>query len=145
MQLPFRWALPLLLSTLAGCAGTVQTYSGNPKDASQIAVVRARASEFSGTGNRYFVSFASYAKLEPGQKPVPERVGNAFTGYPSELQLLPGRYAVMTRCSIMNQYAFPSFTLDAVAGATYEVICEPVADQLSRVRAIVEKVDTPSK
>ncbi len=74
MKSSIKLALSLSLSALAGCAGTVQTYPGEPKDISQIAVVKSRTNEFS--GNRYFVFFASYSKLEPGQKPVFEKVGN---------------------------------------------------------------------
>lgn len=141
MKSPTTLVSLLLLSTLAGCAGTVQTYSGDAKSDSQIAVVKSRAHEFVGSGSRYFAFFASYAKLEPGQKPVFQNVGNEFTGYPKELRMLPGKYMVMIRCGTQGQFAFPSFNFEAVAGATYEVICEPVANQLSTVKATVEKID----
>lgn len=89
--------------------------------------------------------FASYSKLEPGSKLDFQQVGNAFAGYPSEMHMLPGKYLVMTRCVIGGQYAFPSFTLEAVAGATYEVLCSPVADQLGRVKVTVQKIEAHSR
>jgi hypothetical protein len=86
------------------------------------------------------VFFVSYAALEPGIKPTFNKVGDAFTGYPKELTMLPGRYLVMTRCATGNQYAFPALRLAVAAGEVYEVKCEPVADQLSRVRVLARRV-----
>lgn len=133
----------LAAGVLAGCVGPVQTYSGEPKDMKQIAVVTGGSTQFA--GGTYIAFFVSYAELEAGKKPEFKKVGDAFAGYPRELRMLPGRYAVMTRCTIGNQYAFPAVSLQVEAGATYEITCEPVADRLSTVKASARRIDAQAK
>ncbi|MGH8641401.1 MAG: hypothetical protein ACRET6_06805, partial [Burkholderiales bacterium] len=127
-----------------GCATpVVQTYSGEPKDTRQIAIVKGGASEFA--NGKYFASFAQYAELEAGKKPEFKKMGDAFAGYAKELHMLPGRYAVMTYCAIGNHFAFPIVNLQVEAGATYEITCAPVADNLSTVRASARRIDAQPK
>ena len=129
----------LFLLPLTACVGTVQTYPGEPRDISQIAILKGGSADPSGDtfwpGNKYWLSFVSYRFLEEGKKPESVRVGNAFIGNPREIHVAPGKYLLLTRCDIQNQYAFPSVSVDAVAGMTYEIRCEPVANQLSTVKA----------
>jgi hypothetical protein len=122
------------LFALTGCVGVVKTYSGE-RNIEQIAIIKGGDLEFA--GNRYLTFLASYAPIVEGNKPESHSVGNSFTGYPREIHIEPGKYLVMTKCHIANQYAFPAVAIEAEAGMTYEIKCEPIPDQLSRVRAKV--------
>ena len=133
-----------LLAPLYGCVGTVQSYSGEPRAINKVSVVRGVITEFA--GSNYHTFFASYAPFVPGKKPEFQNVGDAFVGYPRELHMAPGSYLLLTRCHIGNQYAFPSVHLDAVEGMTHEIICEPVSDELSKVKATFRKSEkTPAQ
>lgn len=120
--------------TLSGCVGVVKTYSGE-KSIDQIAIIKGGNLEFA--GNRYHTFLVSYAPIVKGEKAKFQNVGDSFIGYPREIHIEPGRYLVMTKCYIANQYAFPAVEFEAAGGMTYEIQCEPIPDELSRVRARV--------
>lgn len=140
MRIRDACALALAATLLAACApATVQTYEGPAKPPGEIAVLRGVSDEALGTGVRYYVFFVSYASYLPGLKPVFNKVGDSFTGYPRELSMLPGDYIVMTRCATGNQYAFPAIRLKLAAGDNIEVRCVPVPNALSRVRVVARR------
>jgi hypothetical protein len=135
----------ITVGVMAGCAAppAVQTYSGDPKDARQIAIVKAGTTEF--PNGKYYASFSQYAEREVGKKPEFKKLGDAFAGYARELHLLPGRYAVMTYCAIGNYAGFTIVDFQVEAGATYEITCAPVAGNLSTVRASARRIDAQPK
>lgn len=124
-----------LVLLLFGCVGTVQTYPGAPQALNKISVVKGINQEFA--GNTYRTYFTSYAFLTSGVKPELNRVGDSFVGYPNELHMAPGNYLIQTRCSVGSQYAFPAIELEASEGISYEISCQPVSDELSKVKAFV--------
>ncbi|MFZ3183834.1 MAG: hypothetical protein WA173_06800 [Pseudomonas sp.] len=117
---------------LTACVGTVHTYEGEKKPPNEVAIIKAKTNEFSGAS--YFVNFASYADISKGDRKFKD-VGGEFIGWPSEMHMLPGKYLIRTNCYIRQQYAFPSVSVEVLAGITYEVTCRPVPDKLSTVEA----------
>lgn len=139
----------LFLALLTGCSGTVQTYQGEPRDISEIAIVRGGSNkpgmkEFWQT-YKYTAGFVAYTHLEEGKKPEPVSVDN-FSGGIMELHMAPGKYLLSMRCFNDRVTAFPSVAINAVAGMTYEVRCEPVVDNFGKVKASVVSMEkTPPK
>ena len=134
------WFGPLTLSCcllLAACGGTLKTYSDDSRSTTSIATVRSATFEFA--GQKYFTSITSYANWVAGQKLNFNSTNNVITGEPDTLLMLPGKYVLLTRCSVNNQWAVASVDVDLEAGATYEVSCGPVPDQLSKIHAFARK------
>lgn len=129
-----KYVVALCVFALSGCVGVVKTYSGE-KSIEQIAIIKGGTLEFA--GNRYHTFLVSYAPIVKGDKPIFQNVGDSFIGYPREIHVEPGKYLIMTKCYITNQYAFPSVAIETLGGMTYEIQCEPIPDELSRVRARV--------
>lgn len=137
--------LSLSMAFLSGCAQTARkTYSGEPKDRSQIAVLIGGATEFA--RERYSTQFHDYAELDAGKKPTFNRVYDAFQTAPRELHMLPGRYLVRINCMVGgNRNAWLLISLEVAAGATYEIICEPVPSDLGKVRARSRRIEIQSQ
>ena len=75
-------------------------------------------------------------------------MGDSFIGFPREIHMVPEKYLLLTRCLIGNQYALPSVPVDAAAGMTDDIRCEPITDHLGKVKASVfssEKTPSPNK
>jgi len=112
----------LVAAPLAGCVlPPVQTYEGQPKPRTEIGIVK------SPRGDLYLGQFSSYARRVSGEKLEFQKVGNAFTGYPTELHMVPGRFLILVRCSGGGGYGFPSMDFDVLPGMTYEISCESAA------------------
>ena len=109
-------------ATAAGCVlPPVQTYEGQPKPRMEIGIVKALRGEI------YLAQFESYARRITDQGLEFQKVGNNFTGYPTELHMVPGRYVILARCFGGGGYGFPSLDFDVLPGMTYEVSCESAA------------------
>src|SRR5690606_23472603 len=106
------------------------------KAPSEVAILKGKPNVFSGAS--YLVAFSSYADISKGDKKFKD-VGDEFFGWPQEIHMLPGKYLIITRCYVGNQYAFPSVPVEVLAGVTYEVTCSPVPDKLSTV-AVTYKI-----
>ncbi len=114
-------ALGLAVATLllTGCAAPklVHGYEGEPKPVGEVAVLLGK------DNFHYRLAFANVADLDVEGDLEWIETGNAWTGYTREVRVLPGRYVVMTHCTIGNRYAFPSIRVTVVAGMTYEMTC----------------------
>lgn len=129
-----RFMVILCCATLSGCGGALVTYPGSPKSEDSIATVERGV--FKVPGREYITFFEGYAKWHPES-----RLNFTQTsGMPSELKMLPGEYVLSIRCATGNQYAISSTHIKVEAGATYQVLCGPVPDQLDKIFTFTKKV-----
>ena len=135
----FAAMLVLLGVTACGTPGPVQTYEGTPRPASDVAILK-------GISAGYRAGFASYAKREVGLKVQFTRLNSFGQGYPNEVHLLPGTYAVLLHCHDGRGYAFPSVEIPVIGGTTYELGCRQPIGETSKVEAFLFRgFPTPEK
>jgi hypothetical protein len=115
----------LMAMVLSACAPTmVRTYDGPKKSVAEIAIIKGVEGDFK-TG------LSDYARFKPHTKLKYENFG----GIPGEAHMLPGIYVIKIYCYKGNRFAYPKLPIQAKAGMTYELRCEYVPDNKSKVRA----------
>ena len=131
MRLALYLPAATLLSTLLGACGFMtpaKQYAGEPKAASEIAVIQSY--QGSPLGDEYHATISGYSTHPETGAPTVKHFGlPGFTDYPREIRLNPGVYALELYC--FKSLAKPTYrpTLDIVvkAGYAYTVKCDAAA------------------
>ncbi len=120
-----------LAATVLGACGFMtpaKQYAGDVQGASGVAVIKGFVGKpFS---DDFHSTIRGYSKLDSADPGEEKKFGiPGFTDYPSEIQVLAGKYKVQIYCfSGFTSYQ-PSTTLPLLAGKTYLFKCEVRDDQ----------------
>ena len=130
MKTPALIGLIFFCLQLSGCvADTVMAYEGDERPLSEVAILTTDPN------SQFFVGLASYVEAGTGEDF--EHVGGVFAGYPSEMHMLPGEYAVLIYCGEGDWFSWPQFRFTAVAGMSWKVGCRSVPGQSGKVEAVL--------
>jgi len=135
------------VAALAGCATqplVVKTFSEDLPP-SKFAVIKKSSQEMEGL--TFSTWFAGYSRVMADQVFPFVETGNTWTGFASELQLLPGTYLLSAGCQRMGHavvtgnggvsysgLAYIRLPVLVEAGQNYEVYCEAVPNRVGLVR-----------
>jgi len=108
---------------LPGCANIV-SYQYKDKKLPDDQISKIRKSERKSLWQPYI---SDYLKLGEANKDW-KSVGSHFTYFSTALNVMPGEYAIQFYCVTGSTYAYPTATLNAEAGYTYESRCFNAVD-----------------
>lgn len=115
-KMPFLLVLTVI--ALSGCVAikgmfgdVVQAYKGPQKESAELALLKDAI--------RKDYGYAVVAKVDD----IPYG-DDAFLGWPSKVQILPGTHKITVRCLAGETYKFPYITKTFIAGRRYDVLCK---------------------
>lgn len=137
--------LVLVLSCVSCGLVPRKEYAGPKKPNDEIAIIKGYYPGLMKDG--LYSRISGYSEIKDGKPNQFKETGNSTTGFPNEIQLLPGKYIIQAYCGRENMYSYPYAAVDAEAGNTYILKCEAIPrepNEAIKTRLFIDSVFSSS-